>query len=305
VAISIDRGSYFLGVVCPSASQCTAVGGGAHEVTFDPASPASSAPVRIPRANQLDAVSCPSATECIAVDLAGYGFAGFAPGVHSSPPPVSATPPAIAAISRAATGRKTTSVVLHGLVDTGGAAVTWQFKFGKSRTYGNGTLLQTIPAGAGQVAVSRKLTGLRPNTVYHFRLVATATSGGNVITASGTDLVFKTNPTGKLVLSSGKLTVMHGLVSVSLRCSSKLPCQGRFSITTKAKVRKRHKLATVVCASTSFKLRAHQQKQLSTRISGACAALLRDAQRHRISGQFSSTLRTGQLGPNRRVSLSL
>jgi hypothetical protein len=261
--------------------------------------------VRIPHASQLDGLDCLSATECVVVDVAGNGFIGSVPGVHSSPPPVTVTPPAIAAVTRAATARKTTSVVVHGVVNTNGAAVTWQFKFGKSRTYGNRTPVQAIPAGAGQVAVSRKLTGLRPNTVYHFRLVATATSGGNIITASGNDLTFKTKPTGKLVLSSGKLSVVHGVVSVSLRCSSKLPCQGRFTITTKAKVGKRHELTTVRCAATSFKLRAHQQKQVSTRVSGVCAALLRDAQGHRISAQFGSTLRTGQSGPNRRVSLRL
>ena len=161
--------------------------------------------------------------------------------------------------------------------------------------------MQTIPSGQGQVPVSRKLTNLRPNTVYHFRLIATTTGGR----ASGADLTFRTKATGKLVPSSAKLGVVHGLVSVSLRCSSRLPCQGRFSIHTKTRVGKRHKLQTVMCTATSFKLRAHQQKRVRAKISGVCAAILRDAQRHQISGQFKSTLRTGQLGPNRRVSLKL
>jgi hypothetical protein len=211
----------------------------------------------------------------------------------------------ISATTRAVTGRTTTSAVLHGLIDTKGAAVTWQFKFGKSRGYGKATPMQTIAAGKGQVAVSRKLTHLRPNTVYHYRLIATTTSGGKLITAKGADRSFRTKPTGKLVLRFSKVKVVGAFAFVSLRCSSKLPCRGRFSIHTKTRIGKHHKLRSVLCAATSFKLKAHQRKQVKARISGLCAALLRNAKRHQINGQLSSTLRTGQSGPNRRVRLSL
>jgi hypothetical protein len=104
------------------------------------------------------------------------------------------------------------------------------------------------------------------------------------------------------VLSSGKLKVLGAFAFIPLRCSSRVACRGQFSIHTKTRVGKRR---TILCAATSFRLRAHQQKQVKTKISDVCAALLRDAQGHRISGQFSSTLRTGQSGPNRRVSLKL
>lgn len=94
-------------------------------------------------------------------------------------------------------------------------------------------------------------------------------------------------------------------MTVSLRCSSQLPCQGRFSINTKARVGKRHKLGTVVCSTASYKLRAHRQKSVRARISAACASLLRQARGQQINGQFTSRPRTGQLGIIKRVGLTL
>jgi hypothetical protein len=304
VPSTIDGGNYFLGIDCPSAAQCTAVGGAGHEVTFNPSSPAGAAPVRIPRDNQLDAVACPSTSECVTVDLAGYGFAGFAPSAPPPPPPSSGGP-AISATTRAATGLTTTSAVIHGLVDTKGAGLTWQFKFGKSRAYNGATPMQTIAAGHGLLAVSRKLTGLRPNTIYHFRLFATTTSGGKLITVSGADRTLRTKPTGKLVLASGRIKVVGRFAFIVLRCSSRLACRGQFSIHTRTRVGKRHKLRTVSCTATSFRLRPHQQNSVRARIPGACVALLSHARGHQISGQFTARLRTGQLGPARRVRLTL
>jgi hypothetical protein len=223
----------------------------------------------------------------------------------SAPTGVVSAGPAFSASTRGATTLTTTTAVVNGVVNTGGAAVTWQFQFGQSRKYNRHTPVQSIAFGHGQVPVSRKLVHLQPNTLYHFRLIVTGTSAGKRTSSSGSDLTFRTKPTGRLVISSGKLKVVRGYATVPLQCSSRLSCRGRFSITTKVKTGKRTKLRTVACNTTVFTLSAHQRQQIKAKISAACLSLISHARARRIVASFSARLRTGQLAPIKTIRLSL
>ena len=200
-----------------------------------------------------------------------------------------------------------TSAVLNGMVDTGGQATEWQFQYGTSTSYGQKTPLSDIPAGQGNVHVSAPITGLTPNTTYHFRLVTTSGIGTKYVEKDyGADLTFKTLPTnGKLLLVGHKLIVSKGLVTVGLKCTSKLACAGSYSIDTDAALAQTHKVGTVVCATKSFKVPAGKTRNVKASVRSACLSLLRSAHNHKIKGTFTSAPSTAQLGLTKAVTLTL
>ena len=73
-AIALDTGGVLapVAVSCPSATQCTAIDTIGREVTFAPASGATtSVPRIVDDGSRPQALACPSVTECIAVDSDG------------------------------------------------------------------------------------------------------------------------------------------------------------------------------------------------------------------------------------------
>jgi DNA-binding beta-propeller fold protein YncE len=202
-------------------------------------------------------------------------------------------PPAPSATTLPASPVGTTTAVLHGLVNAGGGAVSWQFQFGQSTAYNKGTPVQTLAAAGGSTPVSWRLIQLAPNTLYHFRLVVLDAGGGKTY---GRDLTFRTKATGRLLLSSRRLVVRSRFLALRLRCSSRLACAGRFSITTRAKLAKTRKLASVTCATSFFRVKPGKTRRVTTNTYGACLTLLRAARNHVISAKFTSRPRTGQTG---------
>jgi hypothetical protein len=81
-----------------------------------------------------------------------------------------------------------TSATLTGTVDPNGQATTYAFQYGQSTTYPYETAPQSAGSGSTAQAVTATVTGLRPGTRYHFRLIATA-AGSSV---AGSDFTFNT-----------------------------------------------------------------------------------------------------------------
>jgi hypothetical protein len=107
------------------------------------------------------------------------------------------------------------SATLNGDVNANGHATTIHFEYGTTKRYGQSTPNQQVGAGTTPVPVAASISGLKSNTRYHFRLVATSSAGTN---RSG-DRSFKTakpttsptftpNPVvfGKPFTISGQLT---------------------------------------------------------------------------------------------------
>jgi hypothetical protein len=101
---------------------------------------------------------------------------------------------ATAAAPTAATGSATQITAggarLNGSVDPNGEQTAVYFEYGPTNRYGSRTADAAAGAGTRARSVSSLVGGLRPNTVYHYRLVASNPSG----VRSGRDRTFRTRP---------------------------------------------------------------------------------------------------------------
>jgi hypothetical protein len=98
------------------------------------------------------------------------------------PPPLATT--------GAATGVRERAVTLNGTVDPRGDAAGVRFEYGPTTAYGSTSGAPDVPAPATASPVTATLTGLRPATTYHYRVVATTARGG---AAAGADRTFRTD----------------------------------------------------------------------------------------------------------------
>jgi CSLREA domain-containing protein len=99
-------------------------------------------------------------------------------------PPTVATGPASAV--------STSDATLSGTVNPNGVPASYHFEFGPTTAYGSGTPAASAGGGATAEPVTAAITGLAPDTLYHFRLVASGPGG----IGSGADGVFTTNAVG-------------------------------------------------------------------------------------------------------------
>jgi hypothetical protein len=83
----------------------------------------------------------------------------------------------------------TSSARVTGTVNPGGAQTSYHFEYGTTTSYGLSTPDNDAGAGSADLGVSAGLSGLTPQTTYHYRLVA----GG----VNGNDRTFTTGPNPK------------------------------------------------------------------------------------------------------------
>ncbi len=97
-----------------------------------------------------------------------------------------ATAPAVSTL--AASGVTATNAMLNGTVNPNGAATTVYFQYGLTASYGGYSTTNSLAATNVALSVSNLISGLTPNTTWHFRLVASNGAGTN----AGNDLTFTT-----------------------------------------------------------------------------------------------------------------
>jgi phosphodiesterase/alkaline phosphatase D-like protein len=203
------------------------------------------------------------------------------------------TTPSGAATTGDATSVTSTSAQLNGVVDSNSSDSGWEFQYGTTTSYGSVTHGQAI--GAGVNAVSAKLTGLKPRTRYHFRLVVAQSSYGFHVDV-GEDKVFTTKSAtkpgkfGTASLRSRRLTVHKGVVSIPFKCAGAAgtSCKGKVAIQAHTKK------GTVGCGRANLSLAAGKSTVLHAHVSHGCAALLKRARHHRIAAKLRATFTTGQ-----------
>jgi len=138
--------------------------------------------------------------EGINLDVIGYDLA-------SAMPPVVTT--------NAATNVTNSAAMFNGAVNPNGVTTSVHFEYGLTTSYGSSTATHSYSGHTTQ-KVMANISGLSPNTTYHFRLVGT-NSGG---TRYGGDRIFTTfNPTGAPVVTINPTTnvasfsaTLHGSV---------------------------------------------------------------------------------------------
>jgi hypothetical protein len=92
-------------------------------------------------------------------------------------------------VSETASGVARHSAVLGGKVEPENGSVTYWFEYGPTAEYGKKTNPAEIPGSLGEVELTPEVLGeLEPGTEYHYRLVASNTTG----TVEGPDQTFKT-----------------------------------------------------------------------------------------------------------------
>jgi Ca2+-binding RTX toxin-like protein len=115
----------------------------------------------------------------VAENSAGRSYGADAAFRTASPPRV---------VTGDVTGLSTTAATIAGVVNPAGVDTSWYVDYGETTQYGLRTAAQPAGAGATDVAVSARLTGLAPGARFHYRVVAVSVAG----TAVGDDRSFAT-----------------------------------------------------------------------------------------------------------------
>ncbi len=106
-----------------------------------------------------------------------------------------------------------TSATASGTVNPNGQATTWYLEYGTSTSYGSKTANKSAGSGTGNLDVSAALDSLAPGTTYHYRLVATNSSG----TSHGADGIFATTTApGAVTGDASDVTVSSATLSGSV-----------------------------------------------------------------------------------------
>jgi hypothetical protein len=123
---------------------------------------------------------------------------------------------------------------LLGKVNAQGSVTSYHFEYGPTTSYG-----QSAPAGSvvGEVdeGVSAVVTGLLPDTAYHYRLVATNAGG----TTFGDDQALTTlvRPIGHAAIP-GRAQVKSGKALIPLTCKGSVLAQCSGTLTLRARIKK-------------------------------------------------------------------
>ena len=106
-------------------------------------------------------------------------------------------PNAPTVVRKAASSIAQSTATVNATVNPNGGEVTkCEFEYGTTNAYGSSASCASLPgSGESPVAVSAPISGLAPNTTYHFRISATNAGG----TSKGADETFKTLPNAPTV----------------------------------------------------------------------------------------------------------
>lgn len=135
------------------------------------------------------------------------------------PPPTVKTGPAQHGTS--------TSATLTGTVNPNGSPTSCYFEYGRTTRYGSITPTQNVGSGTKPVKVSATVSGLAPNTTYHYQLVCHNLGGRG----TGGDRSFKTK--GAVAVRAGSTILVSGAgkFGVSVQCTGGHRCVGALSLT--------------------------------------------------------------------------
>ena len=224
------------------------------------------------------------------------------------------------AVTSQASNVTSTSAQLEGVVSPGGLDTFWAFQYGTSTAYDQHTTPVGPLTGTSPMSVSSLITGLAPDTTYHFRLVAiqgAAGTSGAGTGYTGSDMSFKTQSSGssspgskngkkraRASLQSRTLTVRRGVALIPWGCSgtSGAVCKGNISLSARGKVG--GKLETVSCGRGTFSASTGKRRTVRAAVGSSCLALLKAAPRHRLSASLKAVFSQGTGNLKVKVTLA-
>lgn len=115
----------------------------------------------------------------VATNSAGTTFGGI--GIFNT----SAAP---VVITGAASYVSYATATLNGVINPEALATSWFFQYGLTTAYGSSTPTKQVASNHGDTVVGAAISGLRSNSIYHFRIVARSSAG----TSFGADFMFTT-----------------------------------------------------------------------------------------------------------------
>jgi hypothetical protein len=142
------------------------------------------------------------------------------------------------AVTQPATATNTTVATLNGTVNTQKFDVLWRFEYGTTTNYGTLTPTQVLGGSASPTPVSWNITGLKPGTTYHFKLIVLQGSPYQQ-PSIGADVTFRTltkvqaSKFGVASLTSTKVPLKHSstlLVSMTCKGARGAPCKGKVTV---------------------------------------------------------------------------
>jgi uncharacterized delta-60 repeat protein len=145
---------------------------------------------------------------CLGADGSGGFIARY---IGFGPPPPPAAPGSAPTVSTgSASGISEVAATVAGQVNPNGLATAYSFDYGTSSSYGSSTPVGSVAAGTTSVPVTATLTGLTPDTTYHYRIDANNSAGST----TGPDETFTTNgPPSASTGSAGSITEVSARIS--------------------------------------------------------------------------------------------
>ena len=103
-----------------------------------------------------------------------------------------------------------TTATLNGTIDPGGIQSSYRYEYGLDTNYGQNTALVDAGSGNGANTAPQGISGLDPNTTYHYRIIGSNSSGPIV----GEDVPLTTAPAAPVVAGSA---VVSAITPTSVR----------------------------------------------------------------------------------------
>lgn len=196
-------------------------------------------------------------------------------GAYEATPPGASTTPA--------TGVTTSSATLNGSVNPENLTTTYHFEWGTSTSYGQSTADTAAGAGNADESVSAAISGLKPGSLYHYRVVATNAIGTSV----GADQTFQTSkPAYAGAFAPGQTDHVHGGVArVRVVCPHGTAghCTGVLRLVYRGRV----------IGSARVRIGSGGSSRVSVRLSARGRHLLSRAGRLRVTARVESHDRFG------------
>lgn len=131
------------------------------------------------------------------------------PSVATATPPAPKTPVARTGVYAETS---TSSATLSGGVNPNGSETSYYFQYGPTTAYGAQTSAVSVGAGTTEVKVSQAIASLTPDSIYHYRLVASSAAGlsggeDRTLTTKKVPLSFALLSQPGLLMSGSSLTI--------------------------------------------------------------------------------------------------